>query len=244
MCGLVPQWEAKKEMAKLVVIDGLDGSGKATQVERIMQLLVRGGETARQISFPDYVENSSALVKMYLNGDFGEDASQVNPYAISTFYAVDRFSSYKLKWEKAYQEPGYIIADRYVTSNMIHQMGKLDAAEWSGFCEWLMDLEYTKFCLPQPEIVVYLDLMPMICMELLNKRCCERGVNDLHERDGQYLARCRQAAMFAANRFGWRIINCSDENGVLPQEAITEKIFSVLAAAGVFPDSCVADHTG
>jgi dTMP kinase len=222
-------------LAKLIVIDGIDGSGKATQSAKLQGALLQKGERVKKISFPDYNAKSSTLVKMYLAGDFGSDASLVNPYAVSTFYAVDRFASFSLGWKQDYSSLGYIIADRYTTSNAIHQMSKLGEEEWEGFLRWLDDLEYGKFGLPRPEITIYLDVDPEICSGLLTKRCKETGgaCKDLHERDTDYLENCRKAAIYAADKLGWKVITCCDENGLLPEGIIARRVSDVLVGNNI-----------
>jgi dTMP kinase len=219
-----------RRLAKLIVIDGIDGSGKATQSAKLQGALLQKGEKVKKISFPDYNAKSSTLVKMYLAGDFGLDANLVNPYAVSTFYAVDRFASFSLGWKRDYLSFGYIIADRYVTSNAIHQMSKLNEDEWGSFLCWSDDLEYGKFGLPRPEITIYLDVDPEICAGLLTKRCNETrdACKDLHERDINYLKDCRKAAIYAADKLSWKVIACCDKNGLLPEGIIERRIFDVL----------------
>jgi dTMP kinase len=167
---------------------------------------------------------------MYLAGDFGSDANLVNPYAASIFYAVDRFASYNLGWKQDYLSSGYIIADRYTTSNAIHQMSKLGEDKWESFLRWLDNTEYDKFGLPRPDIVIYLDVNPETCVNLLTKRCNETtgAGKDLHERDINYLIRCRKAAIYAAKKLDWNVIACCDEDDLLPEEIIGKHIFDVL----------------
>ena len=145
-------------MGKLIVIDGLDGSGKSTQSDLVAQALRQQGKKVRQISFPDYQQPSSSLVKMYLSGVFSENPDDVNAYAAGSFYAVDRYASYKQFWEKDYREGSLILATRYATSNAIHQMGKLPRSEWENYLKWIEDFEYHKLGLPVPDLVIFLDM--------------------------------------------------------------------------------------
>ena len=153
----------------LIVIEGLDGSGKGTQSAKLAEYATEHGG-ARKITFPDYDSPSSALVKMYLAGDFGKEAGAVNAYAASTFYAVDRFASYQTQWKEEYLVGKTIIADRYVTANMVYQLSKLPESEWDGFLHWLEDLEYEKLGLPRPDRVLYLDVPPTVSQKLLQNR--------------------------------------------------------------------------
>ena len=147
---------------KLIIIEAGDGSGKATQTEKLYSRLVGEGINVRKVTFPDYESNSSALIKMYLNGEFGSSPDSVNPYAASSFYAVDRYASYKQNWEDFYKQGGIIIADRYTPSHMVHQAVKiLGQSEKEAFLDWLWDLEFEKFGLPIPDVVIFLDMPPM-----------------------------------------------------------------------------------
>ena len=152
---------------RLIVIDGLDGSGKTTQFDIVKKLL---GEryTVKAISFPEYDKPSSALVKMYLNGEISKNAADINAYAASSFYAVDRYASYKQFWEKNYNDGELILASRYTTSNAIHQMEKLPRREWDGYLEWLADYEYNKLGLPRPDCVIFLDMPVEISQRLMS----------------------------------------------------------------------------
>ncbi len=210
----------------LIVIEGLDGSGKSTQVELLKQRLISKNIPVRQIKLPDYDDPSSTLVKMYLNGGFGKKADDVNIYAASSFYAVDRFASYKRHWEKDYLGGTVIIADRYTTSNAVHQSVKLPESEWDGYLSWLTDYEYVKMRIPKPDAVVFLDMPVDISQKLMSKRYGgNESKKDIHEADVEYLKKCRKAAMFAAEKFGWSIIKCSDGENPLPIEEIGENIY-------------------
>jgi len=213
-------------MSKLIVIDGLDGSGKTTQSQLLFSHMEQNSPNgAKLISFPDYENPSSQLVKMYLAGDFGKDAQQVSAYAASSFYAVDRYASYRLYWEEEYLSGKNILATRYATSNMIHQMGKLPREEWDAFLDWVKDYEYKKLGLPAPDQVIFLDMDLEISAKLLTGRYHgDESKKDIHEANRQYLMNCRESALYAARREGWTVIRCDDGENVLPLSVIAQKI--------------------
>lgn len=211
-------------MKKLIVLEGLDGSGKATQAEFLQERLNNLGQKTCKISFPDYTEKSSELIKMYLNGQFGQDVNAVNPYVASTFYTVDRYASYNLKWKVDYLQEAFIIADRYTTSNIVYQMAKLKDSEWDSFLEWIYDFEYNKFKLPKPDLVLYLDVDPEISAKLLTKRYGGECSRDLHEKNAAYLKLCRKSAMYAAEKLGWKILKCFEADKIKLIEDISEDI--------------------
>lgn len=211
--------------AKLIVIDGLDGSGKSTQIDRIYDRLTANGEKVMKISFPDYANESSALVRMYLGGAFGDKPGDVNAYAASSFYAVDRYASYKQYWQKEYEAGTVIIAARYTTSNAIHQMSKLPKEEWDSYLEWLSAYEYGLLGLPKPDKVLFLNMSKEASDALLLKRYGgDESKKDVHERDRQYLENCANAANYAAKHDGWEVIECCEGSEVLPIEVITDRI--------------------
>lgn len=194
---------------KLYVIEGLDGSGKATQAELLFNRMTAAGIPARKVSFPDYESDSSALVKMYLAGKFGSDPMDVNAYAASTFYAVDRFASYKSDWGKFYEQGGVIVADRYTTSNAVHQCSKLPEVEWDGFLEWLFHFEYELLGIPAPDAVVYLEVDPEVSQKLMTSRYKgDESQKDIHEKNVEYLCRSGKAAAYCASHLGWKTIKC------------------------------------
>ncbi len=212
-------------MGKLMVIDGLDGSGKSTQLELLGAYLTENNVTYRQISFPDYDQPSSALVKMYLGGELGGSPAAVNAYAASSFYAVDRYASYKAFWETDYAEDIPIVAARYTTSNAIHQMTKLPKEQWDSYLSWLEDYEYTKLGLPRPDCVVFLDMPLEVSQKLLAKRYQgDEQKKDIHERDVSYLASCREAALYAAKVLGWTVLPCSDGDAPRPVADIHKQL--------------------
>ena len=198
-------------MGKLVVIEGLDGSGKSTQLDLLQENLKNHAIECRAVSFPDYDNPSSTLVKMYLNGNFGTNPNDVNAYAASVFYTVDRYASYKAKWGEYYENGGTVVSGRYTTSNAVHQASKLSEDKWEDFLSWLYDFEYNKIGIPKPDKVIFLDMPVEVSQKLLTKRYeGDNSKKDIHESDTEYLDRCRKAAIFTANYSGWEIIPCAD----------------------------------
>ena len=211
-------------MRKLIVIDGLDGSGKATQAKRLAEKLKARAVPVREVSFPDYDSPSSALVKMYLAGEFGSRPGDVNAYAASSFFAVDRYASFQKDWRRDW-ENGLVIADRYTTSNAIHQCSKLPESEWRAYLDWLFDFEYRLLGIPAPDLVVYLHVDPAVSQTLLEKRYggCEEK-KDLHEKDLAYLARCQDAARYCAEYLGWKTVECCRGGAMRPVEEIGDEL--------------------
>ncbi len=202
-------------MGKLLVIDGLDGSGKGTHSKLVTAKLNELGIPAERISFPDYESPSSALLQMYLRGEFGEHAGDVNAYAASVFFAADRFAGFRTKYQKLYDEGVILVADRYTTSNIVHQMSKLPKEEWDAFIEWLSDFEYGKLELPRPDAVIYLDMLPEISQGLIERRYRgDLSKKDIHETDVSYLVNSRNCALYVGDRLGWRMTPMYDEAGV------------------------------
>ena len=220
------QGQGRPVRGKLVVLEGLDGSGKTTQEGLLLQRLESEGVPVRRISFPDYDSPSSTLVKMYLKGDFGSRPEDVNAYAASLFYSVDRYASYKQHWEEDYLAGKRILAARYATSNLIHQMVKLPRQEWDGYIEWLYNLEFDRMGLPRPDGVILLKMELAVSQRLLSGRYQgNEGKKDIHERDLDYLGRCAQAADYAARRLGWTVISCSSGEEPYPPEQIAWQVY-------------------
>ncbi len=214
---------------KLISIEGLDGSGKETQADLLEKELLHRGVKLRRVSFPEYGEPSSAPVEMYLKGDFGKNPNDVNAFAASTFFAVDRFASYRRRWQKDYESGVLILADRYTTSNMVYQMPKLPKSEWDGFLVWLQDFEYVRLGIPRPDLTVYLDMPTGISQKLLNARYRKRGgEKDIHESNTAYLSACRQGAAYAAEKLGWRWVPCADGNAVRSKESIHREVLDIV----------------
>ena len=208
----------------LIVIEGLDGSGKGTQAKLLAGKLNGQGKRVEKVSFPDYPSQSSALIKMYLAGEFGKHPDDVNAYAASSFYAVDRYASYKKNWEEIYKT-GIVIADRYTTSNAIHQCSKLHQNQWDEFLSWLFDFEYNKLSIPKPDVVIYLRVDPEVSQRLLEKRYDGNiEKKDIHEKDKEYLHRCQKAADYCAKRLGWMTIECIENGKMRSIESIADEI--------------------
>ena len=196
-------------MGKLIVIEGTDGSGKSTQFRKLTQRLEREGQSFKTLVFPRYTEPSSALIRMYLGGEFGTHPSDVNAYAASSLFAVDRFASFKMYWGRDYNAGSLILADRYTTSNAALQCSKLPKDKWDEYLEWLYDFEFNKIGIPKPDLVLFFDMLPQISQTLLSKRYKgEESKKDIHERDRQYLERCRDASLYSAEKLGWEVIKC------------------------------------
>lgn len=216
-------------MGKLIVIEGLDGSGKSTQLEMLNARLKEKGVPVTAVSFPDYESDSSALVKMYLSGKFGSKADDVNPYAASLFYCVDRYASFKGKWGKDYNLGKAIISGRYTTSNAIHQTCKLKEDEWKPFLDWLYDIEYKKVGIPKPDLVIFLDMPVEVSQKLLSGRYHgDESGKDIHERDVDYLNACRRAAKFVADYSGYKTVNCAKGDKPRTPEDISDEILELV----------------
>lgn len=212
---------------KLIVVEGLDGSGKSTQIERLKSRLNK--YSVKQIKLPDYDNPSSTLVKMYLGGEFGTKPEDVNAYAASAFYAVDRFANYKNKWKQYYDEGYIIISDRYTTSNAYHQATKLAEDDWPGFFSWLEDFEYNLISIPKPDVVIYLDMPVEISQGMMSSRYKgDESKKDIHESNLQYLESCRVAALSAAKAMDWRIIKCSEAGKPRSIEDINNEIYDII----------------
>lgn len=212
-------------MGRLIVIEGLDGSGKSTQLELLPAALKEKGIESKSVSFPDYESDSSALVKMYLAGQFGKKPEDVNAYAASVFYTVDRFASYKSSWGEYYNNGGVIISGRYTTSNAVHQTSKLPRSRWESFLEWLYDFEYNKVGIPKPDKVIFLDMPVEVSQKLLSHRYeGDNAKKDIHESDVEYLENCRNAAAFTADFSGWTTIPCAKNGNPRSIEDISEDI--------------------
>lgn len=214
---------------KLIVIEGLDGSGKATQAQLVYENLYKAGIKVRKISFPDYEQPSSVLVKMYLNGDFGDRPSDVNAYVASSFYAVDRAASFLKFWKKDYEEGTVFIADRYATSNAIYQLSKLPKEEKDEFLFWLEDFEYRKLGLPSPDLVIYLDVLPDVSQKLLSGRYKgDETKKDIHEKNMEFLLSCRNSAMYSAEKLDWKVVNCCADNSIKEISDINKDIMKII----------------
>ena len=205
---------------------GLDGSGKSTQCELLYNELTAQGKNVRLISFPRYDSVGATFVKLYLGGKLGSDPSDTNPYAASTFYAVDRYYSFRTEWEEFYKEPdSVIIAARYTTANAVHQLSKLERDDWDDFLNWLFDFEYSKLGIPKPDMVLYLEMKPEISQELIRRRNEQTGSHsDIHEASAEYLNACYKAALYSSDKMGWERIQCYDGKEPLGIDEIQAKI--------------------
>lgn len=213
-------------MGKLIVIEGTDGSGKSTQFKLLSQRLEHDGVAFKHLVFPRYSEESSALIRMYLGGQFGSKPSDVNAYAASSFYAVDRYASYKMDWGQWYEDGGTVLSDRYTTSNAVHQASKEPAENRQEFWSWLYDFEYEKLSLPRPDLIIYLDVPTDFTERLMRHRESSTGTSaDIHEKDLEYLATCRETGRAAAKFYGWTVISCVKDGQMRSIEDIHEEIF-------------------
>lgn len=214
---------------KLIVLEATDGSGKATQTARLYQHLSDDRYPVRKIEYPDYASPSSALVKMYLNGDFGSDPNAVSPYVASTFYAVDRYASFKKDWERFYREGGIVLADRYTTANMVHQAAKIDEeTERERFLAWLWNFEYDILGLPVPDAVIFLDMPPAYARKLVAGREAKAGTvrQDIHEADPRHSNRAYATAVWVARKFGWHRVACVAEGRIRDVEEIHHDVYA------------------
>lgn len=216
-------------MGKLIVFEGTDGSGKSTQFELLAKRLEAEQIGFQRLRFPQYEEPSSALIRMYLGGAFGDDPEAVNAYAASTFYAVDRYASYQCVWKDYYQGGGFVVSDRYTTSNAVHQGSKVPEGERAEFFHWLYDLEYDRMGLPRPDLVVLLDMPVELSEQLMRKREQSTGTHaDIHERDEDYLKKCRDVALHAAKYYGWRTVSCAKDGAIRGVEDIHEEVYAIV----------------
>lgn len=216
-------------MGKLIVIEGTDGSGKSTQFRLLSEHLEKDGLAFKHLVFPRYSEPSSALIRMYLGGEFGTKPSDVNAYAASAFYAVDRFASYKMDWGTWYEAGGLVLSDRYTTSNAVHQASKEPEDRQDAYLHWLYDFEYSKLGLPKPDLTIYLDVPTDYTERLLRHR--EQDTNtqaDIHEKDMEYLATCRNTGRKAASYYGWTVIECVRDGAMRTMEDIHSEIYAAV----------------
>lgn len=216
-------------MGKLIVFEGIDGAGKSTQFDLLCKRLAEEKRDFRRLRFPRYDKDSSALIKMYLGGQFGSKPDDVNAYASSTFYAVDRFASYASDWKGYYNGGGILLADRYTTSNAIHQGSKLSGQERLDFLGWLYDFEFDKLGLPRPDAVVYLDIPTELSARHIKDRSSKTGVKaDIHELDISYLEKCHECGLQAAKMYGWKKIDCAPEGNMRSIEDIAKEIYGYI----------------
>ena len=218
-------------MGKLIVLEGTDGSGKSTQFQRLTDRLSQEGRQFQKLVFPQYSEPSPALIRMHLGGEFGARPSDVNAYAASAFYSVDRYASYKKVWGQWYESGGLVVSDRYTTSNAVHQTSKEPPEKQSDFLKWLYDFEYSKLGLPRPDLVVYLDVPTDFTEKMMRSREAATHTHaDIHEQDLEYLATCRRTGRAAAEYYGWTVIGCVKNGAMRSIDDIHEEIYRHVAA--------------
>ena len=216
-------------MGKLIVIEGTDGSGKSTQFKALTERLRQEGREFKTLVFPQYSEPSSALIRMYLGGEFGTSPSDVNAYAASAFSAVDRFAAYKKDWGQWYEQGGLIVSDRYTTSNAVHQASKEPLEKQGEFLKWLYEFEYERLGLPRPDLTIYLDVPTAFTEKLMRTREQALGTHaDIHEQDLSYLATCRETGRAAAKFYGWKIIECVRDGKMRSIDDIHEEIYRLV----------------
>lgn len=217
---------------KLIIIEGVDSSGKATHTTKLYERLLKENYQVKKVEFPDYKSQSSALVKMYLNGDFGEMPEDVNAYAASTFFAVDRFASFKTSWHDFYQNGGIVISDRYTMSNMIHQASKIkDNKEKTVFLDWLWDLEFIKLGIPVPDCVIFLDMPPEFGQRLMKERKNKftgESEKDIHEKSEEHLINSYINACSIAENYKWNRVSCVKDGKIRKIGDIHEDIYSIV----------------
>ncbi|MCC8073539.1 MAG: deoxynucleoside kinase [Clostridiales bacterium] len=216
-------------MSKLIIIEGLDGCGKSTQTALLEQYFKNQKIDYKKIKLPDYDSPSSTLVKMYLNGEFGKSANDVNAYAAGAFYAVDRYASFMLNWKSDYENGTLILADRYATSNSIYQMEKISREMWDEYLDWSADFEYDKIGIPKPDTVIYLDMPVEISQRLMSERYNgDESKKDVHEVNVDFLKKCRVAALYSAERQGWNVISCVDGDNLRSIEDIHNDVIKCI----------------
>lgn len=225
-------------MGKIIVIEGTDSSGKQTQSEILFERLKNSKKIVKKISFPNYESPACEPVKMYLAGEFGKNPTEINPYAISTMYAIDRYASYKMDWEEFYKGDGILVTDRYTTSNMIHQASKIDEFnEKKIYLDWLEDLEYEKMEIPRPDIVIFLNMPPEAAIKLMSERknkITGEKEKDIHESDSLYLKKSHKNACEVSKLEKWHEISCVDRFGRIKGiDEISEEIHSLLLTLNI-----------
>ncbi|WP_294854512.1 thymidylate kinase [uncultured Oscillibacter sp.] len=212
---------------KLIVFEGTDGSGKATQARLLGERLKKMGVPFLEIDFPRYGNPFAEPARLYLDGALGKNPGDVSACAASALFAVDRYASYKQDWGAAYEAGGLILANRYTTSNAVHQASKLPPAERTDFLNWLFDLEYCRMGLPKPDLVIYLDLPTELSEQMLRQRERSTGIKaDIHEQDDAYLQECRENARKIARDLDWTVVNCAREGQIRSVEDIQEEVWS------------------
>lgn len=219
-------------MGKLIVIEGTDSSGKETQTKKLYERLEKEITNVRKLSFPNYKSPACEPVKMYLAGAFGDNALDINPYPVSTMFAIDRYASYKMEWEKFYQDGGIIVTDRYTTSNMVHQASKIESIDKKNeYLDWLEELEYSKMGIPRPDLIIFLNMPTETAAELMAQRknkITGEDIKDIHEKDISYLKKSYENACNIAKKYNWLEIKCVENGRLKTIDEIGEEIFSVV----------------
>ena len=217
---------------KLIIIEsGSDASGKATQTRKLYERLSKDGYNIKKVEYPNYKSESSSLVKMYLRGDFGSKASDVDPYVSSTFFAADRYASYKTEWEDFYKNDGIILSDRYTTSNMVHQASKMDESNRDKYLDWLFDYEFNLYKIPKPDCVIFLDVPIEFSKKLMENRKNKftgEDKKDIHESDLKYLENSYNNALYIADKYNWKKIKCVENNTLRSIDDIHEEIYKIV----------------
>ena len=212
---------------KIIVIEGLDGSGKATQTDLLYKKLIEQGKNVKKLTFPCYESESSALVRMYLGGELGSNPDSVNPYQASAFYAVDRVASFLKDWKADYENGTIFLCDRYSTSNAIYQLSKLNDSEYEDFLNWLNDFEHNKLGIPRADYVVYLDMPTEVSQKLMSKRYKgDEGKKDIHEKNEDFLKKCRMASSYCAKALNWDVVLCAENGEPKTIEEIANEVYS------------------
>jgi len=218
-------------LGRLIVFEGIDGSGKSTQFEMMCNRLSEENRHFKRLVFPRYSEPSSELIKMYLNGEFGDSPDSVNAYAASSFYAVDRYASFAQDWHEYYNSGGLILTDRYTTSNALHQGAKIAENEREQFFKWLYDYEFNRIGLPAPDLVIYMDITAEFAATRLKRRQTETGTSaDIHENDMTYLRNCAKSGKHAAEELDWQCISCVSNGSERDLNEIHSEIYKLVTS--------------
>ena len=217
---------------KLIIIEsGSDASGKATQSEELLKKLTADGYNVRKVEYPNYKSESSTLVKMYLRGDFGKNADDVDAYIASTFFTADRYASFKTEWEEFYRSGGIVIADRYTTSNMVHQASKMEIEEREKYLDWLEDYEYNLFKIPRPDEVIFLNVPVDYSIKLMENRKNKftgEDEKDIHESDKSYLRKTYNNSLYIADKYNWKRVECVENEQLRTIEDISNEIYGIV----------------
>ena len=217
---------------KLIIIEsGSDASGKATQSEELLKKLTADGYNVRKVEYPNYKSESSTLVKMYLRGDFGKHADDVDAYIASTFFTADGYASFKTEWEEFYRSGGIVIADRYTTSNMVHQASKMEIEERDKYLDWLEDYEYNLFKIPRPDEVIFLNVPVDYSIKLMENRKNKftgEEEKDIHESDKNYLRKTYNNSLYIADKYNWKRVECVENEQLRTIEDISNEIYEIV----------------